>query len=100
MSDTPRTDAAYRAVINGTDRYSFPEFARTLERELDAATLELAHRAGAMDYADKLRDELAIAVKERDEARAELARVRSVVKSRWGLWTDIDGHSRAAGIDQ
>lgn len=58
MSDTPRTDAACCAVINGTDSYSLLEFARALERELDAATLELAHRAGAIDYAAKLRDEL------------------------------------------
>ncbi len=32
-SDTPKTDAALRAVQYGTDRYSFPEFARMLERE-------------------------------------------------------------------
>lgn len=74
MSDTPRTEP-YRgrwatAFHNGKTIF---DHACELECELDAATLELANRAGAIEYAQKLRSELAAVTKQRDDARAELA---------------------------
>ena len=40
LNNTPETDKALLAVKHGTDRFSFPEHARRMERERDAARLE------------------------------------------------------------
>lgn len=40
LNDTPETDKAYDAVIHGGARFSFPEHARRMERQRDAARRE------------------------------------------------------------
>ncbi len=62
MSDTPRVDAAKRLVALGSTEFDIWNFAQILERELATAT------------------------RERDEARAEVERLRSAV--RWACGYD------------
>jgi len=53
MSDTPETDKALAAVLLGTDRYSFPEHARRMERERDAALARVAELEARLYQTEK-----------------------------------------------
>lgn len=53
MSDTPRTDAQFKAAIGEPFKYTREalfDFARTLERELAAAQARLAHHQATFEY--------------------------------------------------
>lgn len=76
-SDTPRTDAL---VDEGGMPYD-ADFARQLERELAAAKAELVRNA----------DELAAAIKQRDEAQRDAQRYRWL-KSKGCDWITIYRH--------
>lgn len=76
-SDTPRTDAAFEAVdqdCKSQFEWDGWKFARKLERELAAATLE----RNEWEFAARNEAKLAqVVVRELDEARAEIERLRA-----------------------
>ena len=79
-SDTPRTDA--EEVVYCEDEMCVPSsFSRQLERELAAAKDELVSKA----------DELAAAIKQRDEAQRDAQRYRWL-KSKGCDWVTIYRH--------
>ena len=100
-SDTPRTDAAAQFVSHfGWQVHA--DFARDLERELTTATRErdearaIANDRDAMvDHRDRaltaIYQRVDIITQERDEARAEVERLRSALR---GLHDDIVEYQR------
>ena len=100
-SDTPRTDAAAQFVSHfGWQVHA--DFARALERELATATRErdearaIANDRDAMvDHRDRaltaIYQRVDIITQERDEARAEIERLRSALR---GLHDDIVEYQR------
>ena len=101
QSDTPRTDAAAQFVSHfGWQVHA--DFARTLERELATATRErdearaIANDRDAMvDHRDRaltaMYQRVDVITQERDEARAEVERLRSALR---GLHDDIVEYQR------
>ena len=101
QSDTPRTDAAAQFVSHfGWQVHA--DFARTLERELATATRErdearaIANDRDAMvDHRDRaltaMYQRVDVITQERDEARAEIERLRSALR---GLHDDIVEYQR------
>jgi len=90
MSDTPETDAAERMAY--AQEYMVPtDFARKLERERDEARESLKHISeygtDEINAAVELRQKLATALVERDEAREELHDIRL------NLGEDADGYT-------
>ena len=100
-SDTPRTDAAAQFVSHfGWQVHA--DFARDLERELATATRErdearaIANDRDAMvDHRDRaltaMYQRVDVITQERDEARAEIERLRSALR---GLHDDIVEYQR------
>ena len=101
QSDTPRTDAAAQFVSHfGWQVHA--DFARDLERELATATRErdearaIANDRDAMvDHRDRaltaMYQRVDVITQERDEARAEVERLRSALR---GLHDDIVEYQR------
>ena len=101
QSDTPRTDAAAQFVSHfGWQVHA--DFARALERELATATRErdearaIANDRDAMvDHRDRaltaMYQRVDVITQERDEARAEVERLRSALR---GLHDDIVEYQR------
>lgn len=71
-TDTPRTDALLHAVQCGFSRFSFPEHARQLERELNQWRICAERLAGCFDGNENIAESLTAfrILKKADEIRS------------------------------